>query len=130
MSLLAYLVVYHSRLFAAHWSIWIPNKGEGIEGKGKVIHVEGTVSQGFNHEFKRNYDMAMETRQKSILPLGSINACYIKNIHEPEGETQDSIATDAVEELALHIPAPGPSLRRAFGSVRSPYMDYSRAWLI
>jgi hypothetical protein len=119
MSLTAYLVVYHSRLFAAHWSIWIPRDGQSIQGRGKIIQVEGTAAQGFNHDFKRNYDMAMETRQKSIIPLGSIDAGYVKNIHGPDTETEDSTATDAVEEWALQVPAPGPSLRRAFGTVCS-----------
>ena len=70
MSRPLYLVVYHSRLFAAHWALWIPTyANETVGDVGKVIHVEGSPSEGFSHQFKRNYDISKTSRSKSTIFL-------------------------------------------------------------
>jgi len=55
-----YLLVYNSRVFAAHWSMWIPNDSTdtpATEDIGKIIQVTGDSLKGFVHEFVRNHDI-------------------------------------------------------------------------
>jgi len=118
MSRPIYLVVYHSRLFAAHWALWIPTyENETVGGVGKAIHVEGSPREGFSHEFKRNYDMPGTSRSKSIIFLCWVDA---RNIVDTPGDgsfTTDTTAVDVIEEWALRNAAPGPSLRSSSASV-------------
>lgn len=120
MSRPIYLIVYHSRPFPAHWAIWIPHKNEpSPEGMGKVIQVEGNPSEGFSHEFKRNYDSSQDSRLHSVILLGTIDGSNIldSDTHANGKGTTDVTAIDEVEKVALSVPAPRPSLRRRFGPV-------------
>jgi len=112
MSRPVYLIIYHSPIFAAHWALWIPYYEEEVAGKsGKIINVQGSPSEGFLHEFERNYDIAAETRRHSIRLLTWLDSKYI--IDTTGDYSVDSTAIDFLERLALTIQAPGPSLRSA-----------------
>ncbi|TVY14659.1 hypothetical protein LARI1_G005936 [Lachnellula arida] len=107
-----YLIIYHSPIFAAHWALWIPSYEEEVIGKtGKIINVQGSPSEGFAHEFERNYDLASETRRHSVKLLSLVDS---KNIIDTTGDySTDNTAIDILESSALTIKAPGPSLRSA-----------------
>ncbi len=113
----ASLVIYHSPLFAAHWSLWIPSENDS--DLGKIIHVHGSVAEGFEHEFKRNYRLSEDSRTNSIRLLGTVSG---SSIVDPEDETYytDVIPLDIMEETALRVEAPGPSLRQSQTHVSSP----------
>lgn len=117
MSRPVYLVVYHSRLFAAHWSLWIPKyENETVKDLGTIIQVEGDPSGGFHHEFKRNYNVSLTRQTTSVILLGWVDR---RNIIDPPGNVAsiDSTATDVIEDWAVSVQAPGPSLRSASASV-------------
>jgi hypothetical protein len=121
-----YLVVYNNRVFLAHWALWIPSHDTGADkagNVGKIIHVQGDARSGFNHEFKRNYDMSVTTRTKEILLLGSTNSKNVVDGTYTGPVVLDNTATDVIEQWALYIPAPGPSLRSVNYSVRGYKFD-------
>lgn len=110
-----YLIVFHSPLFAAHWSLWIPSpKNSTI---GKVSHVEGSPSAGFSHEFKRNYDISTESRKNSVIFLCQVDGDSVVDAAGDGAYSTDATAVDVVERWALAVEAPGPSLRSAGAAV-------------
>jgi hypothetical protein len=114
-----YLVVYNSRMFAAHWTMWIPDYNADTQATGnfgKYIHVKGDARNGFVHEFVRNHDMDQSTSAKEIIFLGWTDAANVANSSGGSERYVDTEATDRLEEWALYVPAPGPSLRSASSS--------------
>jgi hypothetical protein len=118
MSRPVYLIIYHSPIFTAHWALWIPSyEEEVIKKTGKIINVQGSPSEGFIHEFERNYDESTESRSHSLKLLVLIDS---ENVVDTSGEySVDNTAIDVLERSALAIPAPGPSLRSAGEHVSS-----------
>lgn len=45
-----FLLVWPNALFKAHWAIFVPEAGDKIYKKGKYIHVEGGLRNGFQQE--------------------------------------------------------------------------------
>lgn len=108
-----YIVSYRSPVFPAHWALWIPScdSETKVAGNvGKVIQVEGDARTGFKHQFKRNYDISTTTRYKLIHFISWIEAANIVNAVNFE-YVESTTATDLIEEWALTVAAPGPSLR-------------------
>ncbi|KAG6915315.1 hypothetical protein DXG01_012176 [Tephrocybe rancida] len=111
-----FLIVYRNRLFAAHWSIWIPNAVQ-LEGEdlGKVIHVTGNPVTGFVHEVKRGYDMSATRRDHVFVLLGKINSDLIIDQREEAiitaGVDLPIEPIDMIEKLALSVPAPKKTLK-------------------
>jgi hypothetical protein len=122
MSRPVYLIIYHSPIFAAHWALWIPSYNKDVIGQtGKVINVQGSPSDGFIHEFERNYDLSSESRSHSLKLLSLVDSNSI--LDTAYGDcSADSTPIDVLERSALDIQAPGPSLRRAGESVGSQSM--------
>jgi hypothetical protein len=106
-----YLLCYPSAKFKAHWAIFVPELQDRSVKKGKLIHVQGTVSTGFAHEIKRNYDMK-ETRNQPHTPIeiGLVPAHLIVDNTGDGSYTSDCTPQDSFEEFLLSIPAPGKSL--------------------
>ncbi|OSD01920.1 hypothetical protein PYCCODRAFT_1435917 [Trametes coccinea BRFM310] len=102
------LVIYHSRLFKAHWSVLVPDRGTST--RGTRIHVSGSLSSGFEHEIIREYDVEATGRSHSIIPLGTITPGALQPTVSVEPH-DTSTASNRLEEIALETPAPGPSLR-------------------
>ncbi|KAI9059068.1 hypothetical protein FKP32DRAFT_1596724 [Trametes sanguinea] len=102
------LVIYHSRLFKAHWSVLVPDRGTTT--RGTRIHVTGSLSAGFEHEIIRGYDVEATGRTHSIIPLGTVTAEALRTIVSVDPEDTKT-ASNRLEEIALETPAPGPSLR-------------------
>jgi len=118
MSRPTYLVVYHSPLFAAHWGLWIPfYDNENVSDIGKLIHVQGSASQGFSHEFKRNYNLSEESRSYSAILLCWIPEGKVTDVIGAGTFTTDTTPADIIEEAALEVEPPGPGLRSAHSSV-------------
>lgn len=68
-----YLLITHSRLFPAHWAIWIPNVSHLIPGTGKIINVRGDAMTGFRHEFDRGVVLE-QCETTSLVSLGEVQA--------------------------------------------------------
>ncbi|KAN0116709.1 hypothetical protein V8E51_002686 [Hyaloscypha variabilis] len=114
-----YLVVYKSRVFAAHWTMWIPDydaNTQATANMGKYINVRGDPRNGFVHEFVRNHNMDQCTSPKEIIFLGWTDAANVAVRSSGTNCYADTEATDRLEEGALYVPAPGPSLRSACSS--------------
>jgi hypothetical protein len=117
-----YLIVYRSRLFPAHWSLWIPSDRISRHNIafGKIIHVTGDSRAGFVHEFKRNYELAGTGRAYDMFLLGSTsessNVVVVDVVGNEEFSTDD-VANDIIEQYALAVPAPGKSLRSTSNEV-------------
>ncbi|KAI1377586.1 hypothetical protein F4677DRAFT_41337 [Hypoxylon crocopeplum] len=115
-----YVLVYPSRLFAAHWSFWLPyidanNQQSNI---GDRIHVTGDRLNGFQYEYIRNYDVCEDDRHPTAFPIGLVSETYLSKASKGgnstssgEGDTKD-IALNAFDEACREVPAPGPSLNK------------------
>ena len=114
-----YLAVYPARLFAAHWAFWIPTynvQTNEVYNVGKMIEVVGDPSQGFQHQITRNHDITNSRNTPVQVLLGQV---WDSQITDGTNEGQpfvDNTPKDLLEEWAMYIPAPGPSLRRAASS--------------
>ncbi|CDO77623.1 hypothetical protein BN946_scf184946.g16 [Trametes cinnabarina] len=105
----AYLVVFHSPLFKAHLVLIIPNSNSNY-AVGTMIHVAGSVSAGFNHKIRRRYDLGQTHRNYTVIEIGTVTAEAIQTF--PTFNPQyPAMASNQMEQVALSIPAPGPSLR-------------------
>lgn len=109
------LIVYNSRLFPAHWVIWIPSQSD--PRIGKIINAAGDVLTGFDITFERNYDISAESRPHKVIPLGQVEDVHAVDVpgdgsHRVESESQGNlVAWDPIEEAGLSTPAPVKSLR-------------------
>lgn len=103
-----HLIVYNSPLFRAHWGLLIPARGSST--KGKLIHVTGNVLRGFEHEFKRNYDVSHTTRPHRVVVIGHVADHIIVDVPGNGESSTDTTPHDNLERIALGVPAPGPSL--------------------
>ena len=118
------LIVYHSRLFKAHWAVLVPH-GPDTSVYTKV-QVTGTLAQGFEHEFQREYDPEATGRGHSLFPLGSVPADAVASaLDMPVDEEDTTTASNKLERIALGVPAPGPSLRAAGSDNVSNVVCYS-----
>ena len=96
-------------IFAAHWALWIPSYENGTaKDVGRMIYVEGNASDGFTLEFRRNYDLSLTSRKKSVQFLCSVDAGSVVEV--PGGYTKDTTPADVIDQWALSVVAPGPSL--------------------
>ncbi|PQE09994.1 hypothetical protein CJF31_00003916 [Rutstroemia sp. NJR-2017a BVV2] len=114
-----YLTVYSSPMFAAHWSIWIPDCDANTQKTtaiGKRIHVHGDSRVGFDHEFVRNFNMDLDERTRTDILLGWTDTANVAARTDGDTNSTDKEARDIIEKWALTIPAPGPSLRDSSSS--------------
>jgi len=117
MSRTVYLVVYNSRLFPAHWSLWVPSKDDPTIGKR--IHATGDARAGFEVGMERNYDIEKTGRSHQVLYLSKVDESFIDDgVCVKNGESStDGQPIDMMEEIAMGVPPPGPSLIRSTNSV-------------
>ncbi|KAI1451420.1 hypothetical protein F4805DRAFT_103091 [Annulohypoxylon moriforme] len=120
MSRTIYLLVYNSRLFPAHWSLWIPSPEN--PDVGKRIHAQGDVATGFELCFERNYDKGQTSRRHEILPLADVDSVHIIDTPGDGTRSTDQEPKDRLENIVLSVPTPGPSLL-PFQS-RVSYLDF------
>lgn len=130
-----YVVVPPSRLFAAHWSFFLP--GEHQDGqllpaaenhRGRRIHVSGDRLNGFDLEIIREYDASKHRSAAGRKYLiGVVTALHSEKDHEGENRTDtsydrkdedegggyiDNRPQDQFEAACFSVEAPGPSLRK------------------
>jgi hypothetical protein len=105
-----YLIVYNSRLFPAHWSLWIPSLSDPTIGKR--IQATGDALTGFTIAFERNYDIEATNRAHRLITLAEVDDIYVDDGDSCKGgpESTDARPIDKLEKIALSVPAPGPSL--------------------
>lgn len=94
---------------------------------GNIINVTGNVHSGFEHEFIRNYNLGTEGRTYTRIFIGEVDGDYLTTTttttnednnnntqggsnEQNQGEESDKIPHTKLEEIALSVPAPGPSL--------------------
>ncbi|KAI2781305.1 hypothetical protein F4815DRAFT_444482 [Daldinia loculata] len=118
-----YVLVYPSRLFAAHWSFWLPyvdtdNQQSNI---GDRIHVTGDRLNGFKYEYIRNYNVCEDDRNPNAFPLGLVSETHLSlankdgTVTSSEEEDQrdaENIGFNAFDAACREVPAPGPSLNK------------------
>ncbi|KAI0879282.1 hypothetical protein GGS24DRAFT_235738 [Hypoxylon argillaceum] len=118
-----YVLVYPSRLFAAHWSFWLPYKdGKRESNVGDRIHVTGDRLNGFEYEYIRGYNKNEDDRHPNAYPIGLVSDVPLKNedfdsmktaADEPNLETH---IHNAFDKACREVSAPGPSLNRVNGA--------------
>ncbi|KAH7134329.1 kinase-like domain-containing protein [Dactylonectria macrodidyma] len=109
MSRAVYVIVYTSRLFPAHWALWIPSQGDSAIGKR--VHATGDARAGFEVEFDRNYDIEHTGRQHQLVPLAQVHEIFINDVSCTVGPlSSECQPCDKIEEIALLVSAPSPSL--------------------
>ncbi|PQE29500.1 hypothetical protein CJF32_00003257 [Rutstroemia sp. NJR-2017a WRK4] len=124
-----YLTVYNSPMFAAHWSIWIPDYDANTQKAtaiGKRIHVHGDSLLGFDHEFVRNFNMDLEERTRTDILLGWTDTANVAARTDGDICSTDKEVRDIIEKWALSIPAPGPSLRDSSSSASLDFRMFGR----
>ncbi|KAI1472384.1 uncharacterized protein F4812DRAFT_11326 [Daldinia caldariorum] len=117
-----YVLVYPSRLFAAHWSFWLPytDADDRQSNTGDRIHVTGDRLNGFQYEYIRNYDVCEDDRNPSAFPIGLVSEMHLTQANKDEtaissGEDQrdsENIVFNSFDEACREVPAPGPSLNK------------------
>ncbi|PGH13164.1 hypothetical protein AJ80_06410 [Polytolypa hystricis UAMH7299] len=100
MSRTVFLLVFRSPLFPAHWALWIPSADD--KNVGKVIEVDGSVHTGFEHSIDPVFDLSKTTRTFVVIKLGEISDDTVVD--------SESRIIDPIEQVALSVPAPGPTL--------------------
>ncbi|KAI8966424.1 hypothetical protein F5Y11DRAFT_155326 [Daldinia sp. FL1419] len=117
-----YVLVYPSRLFAAHWAFWLPYiDTEKKELKsGDRIHVTGDRLNGFQYEYIRNYNVCEDDRNPNAFPIGLVSETHLSQTtkdgavtsSEEDRRGAEHIAFNAFDEACREVPAPGSSLNK------------------
>ncbi|KAI1139345.1 hypothetical protein F5Y05DRAFT_345408 [Hypoxylon sp. FL0543] len=117
-----YVLVYPSRLFAAHWSFWLPyvNDGDRQSNTGDRIHVTGDRLNGFQYEYIRNYNVSEDDRHPNAFPIALMSETHLIEPSKcgsiiPGGEDPkdaEDITLNAFDKACREVPAPGPSLNK------------------
>jgi hypothetical protein len=104
----ATLLVYHeSRTKTpAHWCIFIPSSAN--PSIGTVIHAVGNPFQGYNLEFKRNYDVSKTRRRFSSIYLATISDQHFGDV-PAAAQSSDTTPRNTMEQVASTISPPGVS---------------------
>ncbi|KAI2626514.1 hypothetical protein GGR54DRAFT_653356 [Hypoxylon sp. NC1633] len=117
-----HVLVYPSRLFAAHWSFWLPYiEGNNVQSHiGDRIHVTGDRLNGFQYEYIRNYNVREDDRRPNAFPIGLVSETHLSRASKDENVTttedgqgdEENIALNSFDEACREVPAPGPSLNK------------------
>ncbi|KDN48240.1 hypothetical protein RSAG8_02832, partial [Rhizoctonia solani AG-8 WAC10335] len=94
-----YILIFHSRIFPAHWALWIPSPSQ--PKIGKIINAVGDPSSGFVREIERQFNLANAS--------GAISTVSAHDSSGPE-------PVDEVEKIASGISPPEKSLNSAQNS--------------
>ncbi|KAF1846886.1 uncharacterized protein K460DRAFT_49567 [Cucurbitaria berberidis CBS 394.84] len=103
-----YLVVFNSRLFPAHWGLWIPHTDD--PGVGKFLEASGDAAEGFNIAFERNYNLEATGRIHQVLRLAEMQDHLVVDVKGDGSQSTDQTVHDYLEQVALSVPAPSKSL--------------------
>jgi hypothetical protein len=106
------LLVFPSRLFPAHWALFIPSSSS--PSTRTLLNARDTALSGFTIELERNYPLA-DALAHRLISLGEVDDKDLSDFGYGEGE--DSVARNYVEEVALSVTAPEESLRNVSGGM-------------
>ncbi len=108
------LLSYNSEMFKSHWALFVPELQSRSAKKGKIIHVVGSVREGFTIEFRRNYDLTKTAnRPRAPIEIGLVSTRYLIDTVGDGAYSSDNVARDAFEELLRSVLAPDKSLNSA-----------------
>lgn len=98
-----YLVVERgSARERAHFSVFLPYKGEGTTGT--IIQVIGAPMVGYAMEFKRSHDLSQSIGIQKTFSLGQIG---IEHVHIwTGGPSIDDVPRGNLEQAAAQLPPP------------------------
>lgn len=133
-----YVLIPPSPLFAAHWSLFIPDASSFDAASkryqepktGRRIHVSGDRLNGFTLEIIRDYDVKMHKGARQY-PLATVSSAGLESSGSPSQDSAphfqkdedegggyvDNRPIDEFERICVEVEAPGPSLNRVSGSV-------------
>jgi hypothetical protein len=112
-----FLLCYPSGTFKSHWAIFVPEIDDKSVKRGKLIHVTGSVREGFEVEIKRNFDLKKtKTIPYPPIELGIVSTTYLADTILDGKYSTDSQPLDRFEEVMLSVPAPKASLNKASDS--------------
>ncbi|KAI1662424.1 hypothetical protein F4813DRAFT_107929 [Daldinia decipiens] len=121
MPRIIYVLVYPSRLFAAHWSFWLPYVDTNQQSNiGDRIHVTGDRLNGFQYEYIRNYNVCEDDRNPNAFPIGLVSETHmdlankdgtVTSSEEDPREAENAVF-NAFDAACREVPAPGPSLNK------------------
>lgn len=111
MSHKIYVLVYHEPLFAAHWSLWIPQIDASGREKhiGDRIHATGDRLNGFVYEYDRDYNIKEDDRHPSRFPIALVPE---QHLSAHDADTSDPSPVNDLDAACQKVPAPGPSLNK------------------
>ncbi|EMR66802.1 hypothetical protein UCREL1_6213 [Eutypa lata UCREL1] len=114
-----------SRLFPAHWAMWVPHQRDN---QGTLISAQGDPGTGFVHEFLREYNPKEDERKPWVKAVAQIEERYIL---DPPEEARSTQAYNELEQVGFSIPAPGKSLRSASqqGPMKRVAIQNCQTWL-
>jgi hypothetical protein len=108
------LISFSSRLFPAHWALWIPHSSSS-GNTGTLLNARGDALNGFEVIFERDYNLA-DAPVHRIIPLGDMREEHVTDAKENDGrQAEGTVAMNHVEEVALGVSAPGRRLRKMGG---------------
>ncbi|KAM3421447.1 hypothetical protein BST61_g1840 [Cercospora zeina] len=106
-----FLLVWPSPLFKAHWAIFIPEAGDNTFKKGKYVHVEGHLREGFHFGIVRGWDLTLTNRRpKPAIEIGWIRSDLVVDTPADGSLIKDATPCDQLETFLAAVPAPGQSL--------------------
>ncbi|CAE6460251.1 unnamed protein product [Rhizoctonia solani] len=121
-----YILIFHSRIFPAHWALWIPSPSQSKIGK--IINAVGDPSSGFVREIERQFNLANASGAISTVLLS--NRVEAKHILDSDSSGPEPV--DEVEKIASGISPPEKSLNSAQNSklpVRRVEIKNCQTWL-
>lgn len=114
-----FLLIWPSATFKAHWAIFIPDADDRTYKRGRYIHVEGSLKEGFRFEIVRGWDISKSRRRPhSPIEIGCIPAGLVTDSATDDKLIKESIARDQIEEFFASIPPPSASLNSGSSAVR------------
>jgi hypothetical protein len=99
------LLIFPSRLFPAHWALFVPSLTSC--DTGTLLNARGNSLSGFTIEIERDYALAEAPAHQSVL-LSKVADEFIADSDEVG---KDEGARTHVEEAVLSVGAPMGSLR-------------------
>jgi hypothetical protein len=109
-----YVLVYPSRLFAAHWSFWLPYLDDnGHETEiGDRPHATGDRLNGFEYEYVQDYNVKEDDRHSTTFPIGLISATHLSEDGAGSDVEAGTGVLNAFDKACREVPAPDPSLNK------------------
>jgi hypothetical protein len=99
------LLVFPSRLFPAHWALFVPSLES--PGSGTFLNARGNSLSGFTIEIEREYVLVDAPMHKMVL-LGEVADKFVVDF---DGLGEGQGARNRLEEMVLSVGAPTGSLR-------------------